>query len=67
MERHIAIQSNLDIREMQLQAIRTNAMAEFGLGMLMDVSIQLFPKSIIITNVLAIRANGHKSAKGLDL
>ena len=46
------------------RAFFTETLAEFGLGMLLNVLVQLLPVSRIIANPSAFDAHGKKSAEG---
>jgi hypothetical protein len=48
---------------MYLVAIRTNSMAEFGFRVARDVGINLFPVVPVVTNLLAVGADGEESLK----
>ena len=48
-------------------ALRTDAVAELGFGVVADIDFHLVPVALVVADLLAARADGHDAAQGLDL
>jgi hypothetical protein len=51
---------------MYLEAVRTNSMAELGFRVARNVGVNLFPVVPVVTNLLAVGADGEESLKLLQ-
>ncbi len=52
---------------MFLEAFGTQAMAEFGFRMVLDVILQPFPGFLVVPNLLAMHTDGNESLKRFDM
>jgi hypothetical protein len=51
---------------MDLDAFRANAVAEFGMGMFMEIGFELFPIALVIPYLFAVGTDGDDSPQGFD-
>jgi hypothetical protein len=49
-----------------LDAFRTNAVAELGIGMLVNVALEFLPGLLVVTDAVAMHADRQNALKGFD-